>query len=163
MSPRVPRCWAWLFLSPAGLAAQVGLVAAAPPDSAAVVATIEEYHEGFRRNTPSRVTAVLGPSFTMVNGNYSGDPRAWQAHLYLTGADLAAWPIAFLREAGPYENQLEVLRVHLRGDAALVVTRESGRNRFRQWRGELVGYLLGRDRGRWRLVGYFIRDIANPD
>jgi len=71
-------------------------------------------------------------------------------------------PAAFLREAGPYENQVEVVRVHLRGDAALVVTEETGRNRFRRWQGELVTYFLGREHGGWRLVGFFIRDIANP-
>ena len=49
---------------------------ATPPNSVAVVATVEEYHEGFRRNAPTRVTAVLGPSFTMFNGNHSGVARA---------------------------------------------------------------------------------------
>jgi hypothetical protein len=135
---------------------------ASPTDSAAVLAVIEEYHEGFRRNAPDRVSAVLGPSFTMFNGNFSGDPRTWEVHMYLTGPSLTEWPVNFLRQAGPYENRVRVVRVYLRGDAGLVVTEETGRNRFRQWDGELVTYLLGRDDGRWRLVGYFIRDIANP-
>ena len=52
--------------------------------------------------------------------------------------------------------------MYLRGDAALVVTEETGRNKFRQLDRELVTYLLGRQEGRWRLVGYFIKDIANP-
>lgn len=55
-----------------------------------------------------------------------------------------------------------MVRVNLRGDAGLVVTEETGRNRFRQWNRELVTYLLGREAGRWRLVGYYIRDITNP-
>jgi hypothetical protein len=126
------------------------------------VAAVEEYHEGFRRDAPARVSAVLGPSFTMFNGNFSGDPRTWEVHMYLTGPRLEEWPVNFLRQAGPYENQVRVVRVHVRGDAGLVVTEETGRNRFRQWNRELVTYLLGREGGRWRLVGYFIRDIANP-
>lgn len=109
------------------VAPRAGGATPAPTDSASVLAAIEEYHEGFRRNTPARVSAVLGPSFTMFNGNHSGDPHAWQVHLYLAGPELAAWPAAFLREAGPYENRVEVVRVHLRGNAALVVTKESGR------------------------------------
>ncbi len=134
----------------------------APPDSADVVAAVEEYHEGLRRNAPERVTAVLGPSFTMFNGAFSGDPHAWEVHMYLAGPRLVEWPVNFLRQAGPYENEVKVVRVNLRGDAGLVVTEETGRNRFRQWNGELVTYLLGREGGRWGLVGYFIRDIANP-
>jgi hypothetical protein len=145
-----------------GLGAPPAMASLTPPDSAAAVAAVEEYHEGFRRNAPGRVTAVLGPSFTMFNGNFSGDPRTWEVHMYLAGPRLAEWPVNFLRQAGPYENEVQVVRVHVRGDAGLVVTEETGRNRFRQWDRELVTYLLGREGGRWRLVGYFIKDIANP-
>ena len=145
-----------------GLCLAVRPALAAPADSAAVVAAVEEYHEGLRRNAPERVTAVLGPSFTMFNGNFSGDPRTWEAHMYLAGARLAEWPRNFLAQAGPYENDVRVVRVYLRGDAGLVVTEETGRNRFRKWNREVVAYLLGRQDGRWRLTGYFIRDIANP-
>ncbi len=144
------------------LCTQPAVASPNPSDSVAIVAVLEEYHEGLRRNEPGRVTAVLGPSFTMFNGSFSGDPRAWEAHMYLAGPRLSEWPVNFLRQAGPYENQMQVLRVYVRGDAALVVTEETGRNRFRKWDGELVTYLLGRENARWRLVGYFIRDIANP-
>ena len=161
MSTPTSQRLAWILL---GLSFGPRLAAAAtlPTDSAAVVAAIEEYHEGFRRNAPGRVTAVLGPSFTMFNGNFSGDPQTWEVHMYLAGSRLAEWPVNFLREAGPYENHVRVIRVYLRGDAGLVVTEETGRNRFRQWDRELVTYLLGREGGSWRLVGYFIKDIANP-
>ena len=77
-------------------------------------------------------------------------------------ARLEEWPVNFLRQAGPYENKVQVIRVDVRGDAGLVVTEETGRNRFRQRDRELITYLLGREGGRWRLVGYFIKDIANP-
>jgi hypothetical protein len=108
----------------------------------------------------------LGPQLVVAApdpGNFSGDPRAWEVHMYLAGSRLAEWPINFLRQAGPYENRIQVVRVYLRGDAGLVVTEETGRNRFREWNRELVTYLLGREGGRWRLVGYFIKDIANPE
>jgi hypothetical protein len=135
---------------------------AAPTDSADAVAVVEEYHEALRRNAPDRVRAALGSSFMMFNGAHSGDPRDWEAHMYLAGADLDAWPARFVSGSGPHETTVRVVRVHLRRDAALVVTEESGRNRFRRWEGELATYLLGREGGRWRIVGYFIRDIANP-
>ena len=161
MARHVRRCSIWLQLGLA-LIARLAAAAPSPTDSAAVLAAIEEYHEGLRRNEPGRVSAVLGPSFTIFNGNFSGDPRTWEVHMYLAGSRLTEWPVNFLREAGPYENQVQVVRVHLRGDAGLVVTEETGRNRFRQWQGEVVAYLLGRDAGGWRLAGCFIRDIANP-
>ena len=47
----------------------------------------------------------LGPSFTMFNGNFSGDPRTWEVHMYLAGPRLEEWPVNFLRQAGPYENR----------------------------------------------------------
>jgi hypothetical protein len=161
MSTRVGRILAG-FLLGLTLSPEPVHASKAPTDSAAVVAAVEEYHEGLRRDAPGRVSAVLGPSFTMFNGNFSGDPRAWEVHMYLAGPRLAEWPVNFLRQAGPYENQVQVIRVDLRGDAGLVVTEETGRNRFRKWDRELVTYLLGREAGRWRLVGCFIRDIANP-
>jgi len=43
-----------------------------------------------------------------------------------------------------------------------VVTRETGKNRFREWSDELVTWMLGRDDTGWKIVGLFIRDAANP-
>ena len=153
-----PTLLSLLLLTTPGLAR----AAATPTDSADAVAIVQEYHEGLRRKAPDRVRATLGSSFMMFNGAHSGDPKDWEVHMYLAGADLDAWPGRFVRGAGPHESAVRVVRVHLRRDAALVVTEETGRNRFRQWEGELVTYLLGREGGRWRIVGYFIRDIANP-
>ena len=135
---------------------------AGAPDSAAAVAVVREYSEALRRGSPERLSAVLGPSLVMFNGAYSGDPAEWEVHLYLAGADLAAWPGRFVPGAAPHENDLRVVRVNVRGNAALVVTRETGSNKFRRWQDEQVGYLLGRDGERWKVVGYFIRDIRNP-
>jgi len=121
------------------------------------------YHQGFIDNDPDMVRAVLGQEFIIFNGNYSAEPTYWQAHLFREGQALQDWPAAFLAEAGPYENQYEFLHTHVRGDAAVVVTRETGRNRFRKWTDEVVTWLLGQRRGEWRIVGYFIRDIRNPE
>jgi hypothetical protein len=54
------------------LGSQLAMASTAPPDSVVQVAAVEEYHEGFRRDAPARVSAVLGPSFIMFNGNFSG-------------------------------------------------------------------------------------------
>ena len=129
----------------------------------AVLLPISRFHEGLTAGDPDLVLAALGSEFIMFNGNYSADPTVWQAHMFLTGQALEAWPEAFLREAGPYENQYEFSHTHVRGNAAIVVTRETGRNRFRSWQDEIVAWLLGRRDGEWRIVGYFIRDIRNPE
>ena len=157
----VGRPLAWLLLA-MSLSSEPLLASASPPDFAAVIAAVEEYHEGLRRSAPSRVSAVLGPSFTMFNGNFSGDPRTWEVHMYLAGPRLTEWPVNFLQQAGPYENEVRVIRVHLRGDAGLVVTEESGQEPVPPMGPGIGGLPARAGGGRWRLVGYFIRDIANP-
>lgn len=124
---------------------------------------IEKYHHGFISNSPETVLAALGEAFIMVNGNHSGEPTDWQAHMFLKGADREAWPGMFLEEAGPYENKYEVLHTDIRGEAAVIVTRDTGKNRFRSWDGELVTWFLGKRDDGWKLVSMFIRDISNPE
>jgi len=121
------------------------------------------YHQGFAKNDPGMVISSLGPSYTMFSGNYSDDQTQWQAHMYLTGEDLKQWPSAFLSEAGPYENSFEILHSYERGKSALVVTRDTGKNRFRAWENEITTWLLGQHEDGWRIVGMFLKDIANPE
>ncbi len=64
---------------------------------------ISQYHSGFINNDTAAVLSVLGKEFIMFNGNYSGDPAQWQAHLFHTGDDLQRWPARFLKQAGPYQ------------------------------------------------------------
>jgi hypothetical protein len=149
-------------LTSVALGAAVPGIAAAPDEPAPQTAVVR-YHTGLIENDPAAVRTALGKEFLMFNGNFSGEPTAWQAHLYLTGERLDRWPALFLKEAGPYENRFEFLHAHVRGDAAVVVTRETGKNRFRSWRGETVTWLLGRSDGEWKIVGFFIRDIRNPE
>ena len=120
------------------------------------------YHEGFSKGDPEMVLDAIGAEFFMFNGNFSGDPTDWQAHMYLQGTDREQWPQMFLQEAGPYENQFGFLHVDIRGEAAIVVTLESGRNRFRVWKDEVVTWFLGRRDNNWKILGFFIRDISNP-
>ena len=124
---------------------------------------IDRYHQGLIGGDPEAVLAALGPDLFMFNGNFSGNPADWQAHLYLTGPALLRWVASFVTEAGPHANQWEFIHAHTRGQAAIVVTRETGRNRFRAWTGEVVTWLLGQRGGEWRIMGYFVRDLRNPD
>ena len=123
---------------------------------------VSKYHEGFSRGDSDLALSVIGSEFFMFNGNYSGEPTNWQAHMYLEGADREQWPQLFLQEAGPYENQFRFIHEDIRGDAAVVVTLENGKNRFRSWENEMVTWFLGRHAGHWKILGLFIRDISNP-
>jgi hypothetical protein len=124
---------------------------------------IARYHQGLIEGDPDLVLAALGDEFIMFNGNFSGEPTAWQAHMFLAGPTLRDWPTTFLREAGPYLNRYEIVHTHIRGRAAVVVTRDTGRNRFREWTNEMTTWLLGQREGEWKIVGYFVRDIRNPE
>ncbi|MGH7599212.1 MAG: hypothetical protein ACREOI_22880 [bacterium] len=53
--------------------------------------------------------------------------------------------------------------MNIRGNAAVVVTQETGKNKFRAWENEKVTWLLGRRNNEWKIVGFFIRDIRNPE
>ena len=134
-----------------------------PQDAKSLQDVISRYHTGFTKNNPEMVLSSLGTEFIMFNGNYSDDPKQWQAHMFLTGDNLQRWPSNFLREAGPYKNSYEFLHMYVRRDAAVVVTRETGSNRFRSWKDESVTWLLGKRDGEWKIVGFFIKDIKNPE
>ena len=132
-------------------------------DKVAVQDVISAYWSGLHEENSEKVLSCLTEDFVMFNGNYSGVPEDWQAHLYLRGANLEEWVSAFIKEAGPHENEIQFIHAHIRADAALVVTLETGKNRFRSWQEEKVTWFLGKDAGQWKLLGFFIQDIKNPE
>jgi len=155
-----------MLLAPAASAPAAADEAA---DRDAVVLTLGAFHAALADSDAAGVLATLGPSFFMANeetaATDSGGPGAGRlsAHMYLAGESLRAWPQAFLSEAGPYRNAFDVQAVSIRGDGAIVVTRDRGRNRFRTWKDEETVWYLGRSDDRWRLVGMVIRDIQLPE
>jgi hypothetical protein len=74
------------------------------------------------------------------------------AHLFHTGERLQAWPGNYLDQAGPHVNEFETVSVSIRLDSAVVLTRDTGSNRFRSWKDEEVAWI----------VGMIIRDIQLP-
>lgn len=123
---------------------------------------IDKYHEGLATGESDLVVEALADQFMMYNGNYSGDAINWQAHMYLTGEDLKLWPEVFVKEAGPYQNSYDLISVHIRGNAAIVVTQDTGKNKFRQWTNQQTTWLLGKNDELWEILGYYLRDISNP-
>ncbi|MEO1054955.1 MAG: hypothetical protein AAFX87_30255 [Bacteroidota bacterium] len=132
-------------------------------EMAAIHQTVIKYHQGFSENNPEMVGAVLGKELIMFNGNFSSDPIKWQAHMYLTGNHLKEWPKAFLEMAAPYQNEFKVLSTHINGEAAVMVTEDTGRNKYRMWKKEQVTWLLGKSDDQWKIIGFYIKDIANPE
>jgi hypothetical protein len=143
----------------AGLAPPAAATSAADAPEAAVA----DYHTGFIARDAARVRAAIGDTLVLVNGNFSDDPRGWQAHQYLSGAELDAWPATTIADAGPFKNDWQVVHVSRRGDAAVVVTVETGRNRQRAWNREVATWLLGKTDAGWRIVGLYVRDVGTRE
>jgi len=132
-------------------------------DQQAAQAAVSAYHQALISGDGRAARKAISEEFTMFNGNFSGDPALWQAHNYMSGVALDAWPKDFVKFAGPYKNDYEFISTHARGDAAIVVTTETGSNKFRAWKDETVTYWLGRQDGEWKITSLFIRDIKNPE
>ena len=152
-------------LIPAILLGLTGLGAdSVPPgdERGAVTTALSGYHRALQADRPATVLQFIGPTLFMADERSSGGSDRLSAHLFLTGQALQSWPRAYLNEVGPYRNEFRVLSVSIRGDAAVILTRDTGRNKFRSWQDEEVACFLGRTAGQWRLVGLVIRDIQLP-
>ncbi|MCI0712985.1 MAG: hypothetical protein L0154_22710 [Chloroflexi bacterium] len=124
---------------------------------------VQHLREGFNNGDVEQIVNCFGSSITMLSGNFSGDPLQWEAHEFLAGDAIRPWAEMMVTRAGPQViTQQEILHVHERVNGGLVVTRESGSNRFRDWQDELTAYWLGNIDGEWKIMGFFIRDIRNP-
>lgn len=135
---------------------------AAPVAEEAVIATIRQYHAAFAAGDAAGVTRVLGPSYFMGDERPAESAKRVQAHMFLSGDRLRSWPLGYLKEVAPHKNTFETLSVSIRGDAAVVLTRDTGSNRFREWEDEETAWFLGKVGGEWRIVGMVIRDIQLP-
>jgi hypothetical protein len=128
----------------------------------AVTKVLSGYHAALQAGQPEKVLEFIGPTLFMADEKSTAESDRLNAHLFLTGQTLQSWPGNYLKQVGPYSNEFRVLSVSIRRDAAVVITRDTGRNRFRSWKDEEVGWLLGRTSGEWRVVGFIIRDIQLP-
>lgn len=147
-----------LCISMSGLKSQDSFLS----DSVDVTSTINLFHYGFVQNDKKMIKSVLSDDLMYFNGNYSDDLATWQVHNYLSGKDLKNWLDFMLKEAGPFENNLRVIHCYIRRNAAILVTTETGRNKFRNWKDDKVVYLLGKQKGKWKLKSVFFKDAANP-
>ncbi|MEX0288055.1 MAG: hypothetical protein AB3N14_03010 [Flavobacteriaceae bacterium] len=124
---------------------------------------VRDYSNGFVENDSRLIRNAIGQSLVMINGNFSGDLKDWQAHQFLNKAEIDEWISMMLSNAGPFENRIEIENISLRGNSGLVVTEERGKNAFRSWEEEEVAYMLGKLSGQWKIIGIFIKNIKNPE
>jgi hypothetical protein len=123
---------------------------------------VRAYHSGLAAERAEQTVHALSRELFMWNGGSSDDPVMWQPHLYLADEAIDQWVTEMVEFAGPHENVVAFLNTDIRGDSGIVVTSETGNNKFRSWTNESVVYLLGRTGGDWKIVGLFVRDVSNP-
>ncbi|OGU34438.1 MAG: hypothetical protein A2068_05825 [Ignavibacteria bacterium GWB2_35_6b] len=131
-------------------------------DSVLAKQAVTNFQTGIINNNAELLKNSVWEDFIMFNGNYSGDPVNWQAHMYLAENNFGEWTEWFLKEAGPHNNNFEFLHLYIRGNSAIVVTKDTGNNKFRNWKDEVVTWILGKRNSEWKLLGFFIKDIKNP-
>jgi ketosteroid isomerase-like protein len=136
--------------------------AAAVAERADVERAIAEYNDALTAGDAARFRASLADQIFMFNGASSGDPTAWEAHMYVAPENLVRWSENFVTGAGPHSNSYKVLSVNVRANGAVVTTEDTGRNKYRSWDKMRVTWLVGKRAGKWKVAGFFIRDITNP-
>ncbi|ANM31249.1 hypothetical protein ABI59_19245 [Acidobacteria bacterium Mor1] len=124
---------------------------------------VEAYHRAFVSEKADAARLLIGSQLWMSGGAGSAEASDWEAHMFLRGEEIDQWLGFMMKEAGPFVNEVEVLSTHERAQAALVVTRETGRNKFREWSGEVVVWQLGQVDGSWKILGFFLSDARNPE
>lgn len=134
----------------------------APAEEEAAVRVLKEYHAAFQSGDPTRVLELIGPTYFIGDERSAGGKDRLKAHFFKVGDTLRDWPTNFLASSAPYRNSTVVSSVSIRGDAAVVMAKETGSNKFRSWRDEETAWMLGRTEGRWRIVGQIIVDIQLP-
>lgn len=124
---------------------------------------LSSYHRGVTGNDPKLARSTIGEEFIIFSGDSSDDPTGWQAHLFRTGKGLKIYLSNYIKGAAPHENKFEVVHMYVRSDAAVVVTKDTGKNKFREWKDESVTWLAGKRDGAWKLTGYYLRGVKNPE
>lgn len=131
-------------------------------DRHAIEAVLKTYNDGLTSGDLAKFRSALDDRLLMFNGAFSADPADWEAHMYVAPERIDQWISNYVEGAGPHANKYALLSLHVRANAAVATTEDTGHNRFRKWERERVTWILGKRNDQWKIVGYFIRDIRNP-
>ena len=129
---------------------------------------IRRYHQAISDDDTTAALDCLGDSHLTVclEAGSTTDPTVWQAGGYRTREDMRRLYAASAdAEDSVYTTAIDFLHTHLRGNSAVVVTRETGSSMFggkkQVWEDVLNLWCLAQIEGRWRIVGS-MHHIGDP-
>lgn len=156
-------CFQGLAMVKPSKSLQPNLNAIHQPTNDSIKQLITNYHQGFINKNFDLVRNSIGQQLIMINGNFSNDPMNWQAHQFLNTVQIDDWINRVLNNAGPFNNEIEIKKIHINANSAIIIANEHGNNKFRNWENEQVVYMLGKINLEWKIIGFYIKDIKNPD
>ena len=124
---------------------------------------VKNYHNGFNHQDIGLVKSSLGEQLNMFNSNSPDKAQDWEAHMFLQNDEIDEWIKWMFENAGPFHNAITFKKQHIRSNSAIVVTQETGYNKFRSWKKEEVVYQLGKTTHGWQILSFFIKNGKNPD
>lgn len=124
---------------------------------------VMKYHGALIEGDAAALTATIGAQIAMYNGTDSEDQLDWQAHMFIEGDQVREWAGFMTTGAAPHKNDVTILKTDMRAGLALVVTRETGSNKFMTWQDSRVVYILGQGGDGWKIVGLYLPEASNPE
>ncbi|MDU8886870.1 hypothetical protein RXV94_11915 [Yeosuana sp. MJ-SS3] len=124
---------------------------------------VNSFHKGFIEQNPNLSRSAISSQLNMFNGNSSANASDWEAHMFLQAGEIKEWLEWMIENAGPFKNDITFKAQHMRSNSAIIVTEESGSNKFRSWKNEEVVYQLGKISGIWKILSIYIRNLKNPE
>lgn len=118
-------------------------------------AVITQYHNAVNSADVDALLAVLGPQVSMFNGAGSSNPADWRPHLFLSGAEVAEWAQFFVQQSGPHTGSSSIIQATMHQNQGLVITQETGSNKFWSWENQQRVWLLGQTKDGLKIVGIF--------
>lgn len=125
-------------------------------ETKAIQQVISRYHQAITDKDLKATLSCVGPTYfqgfrTAKDG--SNDPTAWTAGMFTT-PERARQSIAkaFQSPDSTYINQIEFLHTSVGENAALVVTKETGKGQVGSWREITNLWCMAKIRGRWKIV-----------
>ena len=137
-------------------------------DTDDVHGVIRRYHQAITDGDTAAALDCLGDGHLTIclEAGSTTDPTVWQAGGYRTREDMRRlYAASGAGETGAYRNSIEFLHTHVRGNAAVVVTRESGSSTFegveQTWEDVLNLWCLAQVDESWRIVSS-MHHIGDP-
>ncbi|MBO6503916.1 MAG: hypothetical protein JJ850_18265 [Kordiimonadaceae bacterium] len=124
--------------------------------------TINNFHAALIEGDAEGLRSTLGVQVSMYNGTGSAELQDWEPHMFLHGPQVHDWAAFMTDQAGPHEVDYEILSQEERAGLVLIVTTETGQNKFMSWKDSERLYLLGMTDQGWRIVALYYPGATNP-